>query len=156
MPESEIVSVGFVAVEVIVMLPLTAPAALGVNETLNVALWPAPIVTGAVIPLKLNPVPLTATFDTETLDPPVFVIVSDWLCVLPTVTVPKLTLVGFAASVPGVTPVPDSPMVSDGFDASEVIVTVPLAAPADCGENATVNVVLCDAFSVKGVVIPLN
>ena len=60
-PERGIVRVGFVAFEVIVTLPLTLPADVGVNVTLKLALWPEVSVTGAVIPLKVNPVPLTPT-----------------------------------------------------------------------------------------------
>lgn len=56
-PESEIFNVGFDAVEVMVIVPLATPAAVGVNETLKVALWPAVRVTGAVIPDRLNPAP---------------------------------------------------------------------------------------------------
>lgn len=48
-----------------------------------------------------------------------------------TVTLPKLRFAGFAVRAPGVTPVPDSAIVSEEFDASDVIVTAPLTAPAD-------------------------
>jgi len=41
---------------------------------------------------------------------------------LPTVTLPKLRLVGFDPSVPGATPVPDKGIVRVGLDAFEVIV----------------------------------
>jgi len=34
--------------------------------------------------------------------------------------------------------------------------TAPLSAPAVCGAKVTVNVVLCDAFRVKGAVMPLS
>ncbi len=84
------------------------------------------------------------------------VTVSDRVCLLPTVTLPKLRLVGLAPSEPGVTPVPDNGMVRVGFDASDEIVTLPLALPADNGANATVKVALCPAVSVTGVVIPLK
>jgi hypothetical protein len=47
------------AVDVIVTLPLAAPAVSGANETLKVALCPDVNVTGTVIPLSVNPVPLT-------------------------------------------------------------------------------------------------
>ena len=60
-PDSGIVKVGFDAFEVTVTLPLTAPAEVGANDTLNVALCPDGKVTGVVIPVKVNPVPLTAT-----------------------------------------------------------------------------------------------
>jgi hypothetical protein len=67
------------AFEVIVMAPLAAPPADGANFALKVALWPAVSVTGAVIPVRLNPVPLIPTCEIVTLDPPVFVTVSDKL-----------------------------------------------------------------------------
>ena len=49
------------AFELIVTVPLALPAEVGANVTLKLALCPAVSVTGAVIPLKVNPVPLTAT-----------------------------------------------------------------------------------------------
>jgi len=63
--------------------------------------------------------------------PPVFVkvMLAGW--VEPVTTLPNASLDGFSESVPGATPVPVSDMVSVGFDAFEVIVTVPLALPAD-------------------------
>ena len=60
-PDSGIVSVGLVAFEVTVTLPLADAADCGVNVTLNVALWPGVSVTGAVIPVRPNPVPLIPT-----------------------------------------------------------------------------------------------
>ncbi len=60
-PESGTVRLGLDAFEVIAMLPLALPAEVGVNVTVNVALWLDVRVTGVVIPVKLNPVPLTAT-----------------------------------------------------------------------------------------------
>ena len=91
-----------------------------------------------------------------TLVPPVFVTVSKRDLLLPTVTLPKLRLVGLAPSEPGDTPVPDSGMVSVGLEASDVMVMLPLAPPAVDGANETVKVVLCPAASVTGVVIPLK
>jgi len=55
-PDNGMVRVG--AFEVMVTLPPTLAAEAGVNVTVKVALCPAVSVTGAVIPLKLNPVPL--------------------------------------------------------------------------------------------------
>src|SRR5579863_5872310 len=89
------------------------------------------------------------------LAPPTFVTVSDSDSLLPTVTLPKPRLDWLSPSAPGDTPVPVSGKVSAGSDACEVMVTVPLALPAAWGANVTVKVVLCDAFSVSGVVIPL-
>jgi len=77
-----------------------------------------------------------------TLVPPVFVTVSERDLLFPTVTLPKLRLAGFAPSAPAATPVPDKGSVKVEFDASEVIVTAPLALPLACGAKAMVNVVL--------------
>ena len=73
----------------------------------------------------------------------------------PTVTLPKLRLVGFEPSAPGATPVPDKGMVRVGVGAFEVMVMLPLAFAADCGENVTLKLALCPAVSVIGAVIPL-
>jgi hypothetical protein len=91
-PDRGTVSVALEAVEVTVMFPVAAPLDCGANEILNVVLWPAVKVTGAVTPLKVNPVPLIPIAETVTLAPPEFVTVSDCVCVLPKVTVPKSRL----------------------------------------------------------------
>lgn len=56
-PDSGIVSVGLDAFEVIVTSPLALAAVCGANVTVKLVLCPAVRVTGAVIPVKLNPVP---------------------------------------------------------------------------------------------------
>jgi len=50
------------------------------------------------MPLSVKPAPVMVTFETETLVPPVFVIVPerDWF--EPTVTLPKVSAVGLALS----------------------------------------------------------
>jgi len=88
--------------------------------------------------------------------PPVLVSVTVADFVVPSVTLPKASLDGLSESVPGATPVPVSDIVSVGFDAFELIVTVPLALPVACGANVTVKVVFWDGFNVRGVAIPLN
>ena len=75
-PERAMFNVGFEAFEVTVNVPLALPAEAGSNETLNEVLAPAARFTGVAMPLKLNPLPVTATFEIETLVPPVFVICS--------------------------------------------------------------------------------
>ena len=122
------------ALLVIDMLPLTLPVAVGAKRAVNDALCPALIVTGAVIPLMLNPVPETLAAEIVTLPVPVLfnVTVADPL--LPTTTLPKLTLAGLALNPPCV-PVPLNASASGEFEASLVTVTVPLAAPADWGAN---------------------
>jgi hypothetical protein len=132
-PVNGIFSVGFEAFDVMATLPLTAPTAVGVNSTLKLALCPAAKVTGALIPLKLNPVPLAATCEIVMLDPPVFVTVSESVLLFPTWMLPKARLVGFDPRVPAATPVPDIGMVNVGFDPLDVIVRLPLIAPAAGG-----------------------
>lgn len=73
---------------------------------------------------------------------------------LPTVTLPKLRLVGFDPSVPGAIPIPDNGMISVG--AFEVTVTLPLTLPAETGVNETVKLALCPAVSVTGAVTPVK
>ncbi len=75
---------------------------------------------------------------------------------LPTVRLPKLRLVGFDPSAPGVTPVADSGMVRDGLDAFEVIVILPVTLPAEAGVNVTLKLALCPAVRVTGAVIPVK
>src|SRR5215469_7109006 len=60
-PVRGMVRVGLEALEVTVTVPVALPAAVGVNVTLKVALWPAASVAGAVMPLMVKPVPLIAT-----------------------------------------------------------------------------------------------
>lgn len=155
-PDRAIVSVELGAFEVIVTSPLEVPADVGVNVTVKVALCPAVSVTGAVIPLRLKPVPVTAAWEIVTVAPPVLVTVSEIDCLLPSVTLPKLRLEGFDPRSPGEIPAPDKAIVNVGLDPVEVMVTVPLALPADVGVNITLKVVLCPAASVTGAVIPLR
>ena len=60
-PVSGMFKVGLEPFELIVTLPLTPPAEAGLNATVKLALSPAVSVTGAVIPVRLNPVPLIPT-----------------------------------------------------------------------------------------------
>jgi hypothetical protein len=55
------VRVGFDAFEVTVTLPVTLAVDVGAKVTVKVALCPAVSVTGAVIPLRVKPVPLIPT-----------------------------------------------------------------------------------------------
>jgi len=65
------------ALLVMEMLPEALPAAVGANFTLKVVFWPALRVSGAVIPLKLKPVPEGLAAEIVTLAVPVFVNVTD-------------------------------------------------------------------------------
>jgi hypothetical protein len=92
--------------------------------------------------VTVKPAPVTLACDIVTLDPPVLVSVSDRLALLPTCTLPNDRLVGFAESVPAVTPVPETGMFKVGLAPSEVIVTLPLAAPVAAGANCRLKVLL--------------
>ena len=155
-PDIGIVRVGLEAFEVIVTLPLTLPADTGVNVALKVVLCPAVSVIGVVIPLSVKPFPLMPTWEIVTLELPVLVTVPERDCLLPTVTLPKLRLVGFEPSIPGATPAPDNGTVTVGVGAFEVMVRLPLSLAADGGANVTLKLALCPAVSVIGVVIPLS
>ena len=149
-------SEGLEAFETIVSVPLAEPALVGEKVTVNVTLWFEVSVVGSVNPLTENAAPVTLAWDRVAGDPPVFVNVSDLPLLLPTWTLPKERVVGFAAIVAGVTPVPVSGILRLGFDPLEVMLMLPLAAPLAVGANSTVNVVLCPAFNVTGRVKPLR
>ena len=96
------------------LAPVTAPAVVGSNVTVSVAVWPGVRIIPFVTPLALNPAPVVATPEIVTLALPVFVSVE--VCELDafTVCVPKLKLVGFADSVCADTmPVPVKLIVMD-------------------------------------------
>ena len=82
--------------------------------------------------------------------------VSDRVLFWPTVTLPKLRGEVPATSEPGVAPVPDSGILSDGFGASLVTVSVPAGLPEVVGANTTLNDLLMPAANVKGKVTPLT
>ena len=155
-PDSGIVKVGFEAFEVMVTLPVRLPADTGVKVTLKLVLWPADSVTGTVIPLMLNPVPLIPAREIVTLDPPVLVTVSDSVCLVPASTFPKLRLVGFDPRPPGEIPMPDNGIVRVVLEAFEVMVTLPVTLPADVGVKATLKLALWPADRVTGAVVPLR
>ena len=91
------------------------------------------------------------------LVPPLFVTVSDRLCVRPTATLPNARLVGFATRAPAATvPVPVKGIFNVGFDAFDVMATLPLTAPAVVGLNSTLKLALCPAARVTGALIPLT
>lgn len=60
-PDKGMVSVGLEAFDVMVTLPFALATVCGANVTVKLVLCPAVSVTGAVIPVKVNPVPLIPT-----------------------------------------------------------------------------------------------
>ena len=135
---------------------LAAPVVAGLKVTVKETLWAAGMVTGSDSPPTLNTELFVLAPVTVTLAP-LAVSIPDELPLVPTTTLPRSMLVGVTASCPtAAVPVPDKGMVRVGFEALDVMVRLPLALPADDGANETVNVVLCPAMSVTGVVIPLK
>lgn len=64
------------ALELIVNIPLAAPAVEGVKTVLKVAPCPELSVIGKLAPVMLNPPPVAAALVTVTLAPPVFITVT--------------------------------------------------------------------------------
>ena len=64
--------------------------------------------TGRLNPLMLNPDPETLAWLMVAFDPPELVRLWYWLTLLPTCTLPKLLLAGFALSIPALVPAPVS------------------------------------------------
>jgi hypothetical protein len=89
---------GFDPLEVMLTLPLAAPAAVGEKNTENEVLWPAVNVTGKDSPLKLNPMPLALAAEIVMLGPPLLVSVPGSLVLLPSCTLPKAMLTGLLTS----------------------------------------------------------
>jgi hypothetical protein len=98
LPESAIVVGEFVALLVMVTLPLTLPAVAGSYTTEKEVLCPAFSVRGRARPVTEKPAPVTLSFDSETLALPVFVSVTVCEELVPVVTLPKLSEVGEAAT----------------------------------------------------------
>ena len=118
-------------------VPLALPEAVGVKVTVNEVDAPA-LSVPAVKPLTAKPVPEALAADRVIAAVPGLVSLTDVELLLPTSTLPKLMLEGFAESAPCV-PVPLSAMERVGFVAFELIVIVPDALPAAAGEKLAAN-----------------
>ena len=144
------------ALLVTVRVPFAVPEVVGLNVIVNDTLVPAAMVTGSDSPPILKTELLVVAAVTVTLAPlAVNCPVAEPL--FPTVTLPRFSVEGEMLSVPTAdVPVPERETVRVGFEALDEIVTLPFAIPVVAGANLTVNVVLCPAFNVSGVVIPLS
>src|SRR2546425_3321327 len=138
-------------------LPVAVPAVVDAKTTLKLAVCPAAKVSGAVRPLALKPLPETLICEMLTLELPELVRVTVcgvlWL---PTVTFPKLRLVGLAVRRKvEVTPVPLNAMAEGELGASLTSERLPVTLPALVGAKATLKLVLCPALRVSGTVRPV-
>src|SRR5437879_7215932 len=138
-------------------LPVAAPAVVDAKTTLKVAACPAAKVSAAVSPLGVKPLP--GTLICEMLTPELPELVRVTVCgalLLPTVTFPKLRLVGLAVRRKvEVTPVPLNAMVEGELGASLTSERLPVTLPAPVGAKATLKLVLCPALRVSGTVRPV-
>ena len=136
--------------------PVVAEA--GAKVELKLVLCPALRVKGrAAKPLTAKPEPegVTAVIVRAALP----VLLSETLCepVLPTATLPKLTLVGAMVSCGCATvPVPLKGIASGEPGASLAIETEPVRFPAEAGANFAVNEVLCPGFKDSGADTPVR
>ena len=139
-PLKEIVAGELVALLTTVTLPARLPVEVGAKLTLKDVDWPAARLSGSVIPLVVNPVPLALTCEMETLEFPVLEIVTLCVALDPVARLPKFSEEGDAESCSVVaTPVPPSAITSDEFGALLISVTLPEAVPAEAGANPMVN-----------------
>src|SRR5512142_787725 len=74
---------------------------------------------------------------------------------LPTLTLPKATGVGDAASCGTPCPVPLSVTVTGEVALLFTRLTLPVTDPTAVGANLTLNVLVCPGVSVSGMVIPV-
>ena len=139
-----------VALEERLSAPLAAPAELAVKPTLMVRLCPAARVCG-LKPLIVNPVPLTAACVTLTLDPPVFVTVTDCVWLLPTDMLPKFRLAGEGVRYPAEVPVPDRATERFESVAVEEKLSAPFEVPAEAALKPTLRVRLWPTAKICGL-----
>jgi hypothetical protein len=102
-----------------------------------------------------KPVPETLAEEIVMLAVPEFVMVMDCEPLLPTATLPKLTLVGLAASSP-CAPVPLSAMVAGDPGALLPTEIVPEVLPGDAGANCATTVTLAPTLMVWGKPSPVT
>src|SRR5207245_2863303 len=137
-------------------LPIAAPAVVDAKTTLKLAVCPAAKVSGAVRPLALKPLPETLICEMLTLELPGLVRVT--VCgalLLPTVTFPKLRLVGLAVRRKvEVTPVPLNAMVEGELGVSLTSERLPVTLPALAGAKAALKLVFCPGVRVRGRLSP--
>lgn len=108
------------------------------------------------MPLPLNPVPVIVTCEMVAFALPGLVMVTSCVPLLPTVTLPKLTLAGLALTWPVFFALPLPPRCTPCGELESLAVRVisPLDAPTDDGAKVTVNEPVAPAARVCGSVKP--
>lgn len=170
MPASTTFSCAFDAFDRITSVPDTGPDAAGENTTLKVRLCPAASVAGSDSPWVMNAELERLVPEMATLALPTLVRLSIRVCELPGRILPKLKLVGEAASwLVAVIPVPERAAVADvivllyfhlleplllGMDA--LTATDPPSVPGVNGAKVTLTYKLCPGGRVYGRLGPLT
>jgi hypothetical protein len=122
---------GVVELLAMVTLPVSPPVVDGTTLVLNVALWPGRIVIGSDTPEIENPRPAAATFEIVNVEELGLVIVTVWVIVWPTATVPNETSAGTTEIIGwlAVVPAPVIPTTRLGVVELLVIVKPPVRFP---------------------------
>ena len=111
--------------------------------------------SGRLRPVTEKPVPVTPSFDNETLAFPVFVSVTVSATLAPVVTLPKLNELGEADKVrTGATPLPDRAAEAVGVAELLISVSVPANEATDAGAKLTVKAEAPPGEIVNGTVMP--
>jgi hypothetical protein len=118
-----------------------APLVPGVKVTVKAADWPALSVAGSEIPERENSL-LVKLAELIVTVAPLAVRLPFSAELEPTVTLPKLRLVGDTANVPEDVPVPESTTMRGELEAFDTTDRFPVTAPAAAGVKVTVNVTL--------------
>jgi hypothetical protein len=139
-----------------VSVALAAPPDDGWKLTVKGTLLPSSITAGSDKPLSANS-ELLLLADVTVTFPPAAVSVPVAVPVLPTVTFPRLRVVGPTVNcVVAATPVPLKAAIVVGGEALLVKVNFALVAPLDCGRKFTVKDALLPSGIVTGSDNPLN
>ncbi len=140
---------------VIVRLPFTVPAIVGLNVNVTGAFCPALMVAGVVMPLIPKSAPVSVSTETVKFVVPVFEMVRLELPVELTATLPKLTVLelrlicGCAAAA-----VAERFTTAGELPPSPSKVKVPVIVPAAVGSTETEKFPACPVESAMGRVIP--
>ena len=121
---------------------LTDPLTFGLNVTVKGTDCPAAMVTGNARPPMLN-TELLGTAPVTVTAAPLALRLPEAVPLAPTTTLPRPKVPGLTLNCPtDDVPVPETEIESVGSVAVDVTVTLPFAAPAVWGENATLKVAL--------------
>jgi hypothetical protein len=122
------------------------------------AVCPGESVSGALMPVILNPAPEVEIWEIVMLTFPPLVTAMGWVLLVPTLTLLKFQLAGFGVScaIGVTTPVPVKGKLVGEPEAVLTTETLPLTLPAAVGAKTTLNAELERAANVNGRVSPVT